>query len=593
MLVRSTATVPRREYDDRDCRKLMQVSEASSAERTVLSSNEGGVPASPGSSRRFDVVVLSLLAALPVLPYLLFALREGVPRFSIAGDFALLEQATRHVWKADAFLGPYSRFHWHHPGPLFFYLAAPFTAMFGTASTGLFVGTCAINASASATVVALLRVAATRMHAIVGLLVVLGWFAAFGNVAASPWNPLVIVLPLMAFFVGCACLAKGDVRGLVPAVLFGALAVSTHVAAGATVAVSALLAGACYVWRRRRGTLRSFEGRSLAIAGVIVLVAFVPPLFEQVSATPGNMSALLEFFVHHPVPPKVIGTAARNALLSLSWMPDRLFERALPVEGWIAHGMRWDEMPKHLSRTASAIAVVHVLSAMVAAVLVIRRKDATSGSLLGFGVLAQIIATFSLRAIVGDDLHYLVFWTTAGSSITWLGILAAFAAPVTLRATALTASRRARSIAWGAILVAMFGIAVVTTSFQRDWLARIGGLPGSYPGMKPTMSALHGALRQRLTADGATAVVHLDGAYDLAQAMVLELEKDGIDVRVGEDDRWIFTGARSGAGLERPFHVWFSQPLLPLPRSGCLERLVEVEGAAVFVSPTATRACPP
>src|SRR5262245_61181684 len=122
-----------------------------------------------GRTRSVEVLVFALLAVLPILPYLVFVLRHGVPRFALGGDFALLEQATRHVWRGETLVGASSRFRWHHPGPLFFFLVAPFQAVFGEASTGLYVGTCAVNAAAAATLVGTTRAWAGRATALAAL----------------------------------------------------------------------------------------------------------------------------------------------------------------------------------------------------------------------------------------------------------------------------------------------------------------------------------------------------------------------------------------------------------------------------------------
>ena len=93
-------------------------------------------------TRRLEAVALGLLAALPVVPYLTFVLRFGVPRFELFGDWAGIEQATRSVWRGETLVGSMSRFDFSHPGPLFFYVAAPFETAFGEASTGIFVAAC-------------------------------------------------------------------------------------------------------------------------------------------------------------------------------------------------------------------------------------------------------------------------------------------------------------------------------------------------------------------------------------------------------------------------------------------------------------------
>ncbi len=38
----------------------------------------------------------------------------------------MIELYTIHATHAAQFLGPYSQYGWHHPGPMLFYLLAPF-----------------------------------------------------------------------------------------------------------------------------------------------------------------------------------------------------------------------------------------------------------------------------------------------------------------------------------------------------------------------------------------------------------------------------------------------------------------------------------
>ena len=69
-------------------------------------------------TRRIEAVALGLLALLPVVPYLTFVLRSGVPRHGLFGDLAGIEQATLHVWSGDTLVGPTSRFDFAHPARL-------------------------------------------------------------------------------------------------------------------------------------------------------------------------------------------------------------------------------------------------------------------------------------------------------------------------------------------------------------------------------------------------------------------------------------------------------------------------------------------
>ena len=47
------------------------------------------------------------------------------PRIFPLADIAVLEMYVRNALTGSLLVGPYSRFGWHHPGPLYFYLIAP------------------------------------------------------------------------------------------------------------------------------------------------------------------------------------------------------------------------------------------------------------------------------------------------------------------------------------------------------------------------------------------------------------------------------------------------------------------------------------
>src|SRR5215472_15764047 len=95
--------------------------------------------------RHLEALALAVLVAIPLSPYLIQLIRTGVPRFVVEGDYAGLELGARQAWHGKMLLGPYSRFGFSHPGPLYFYLLAPAVRLGGKASTGLYAGACAIN----------------------------------------------------------------------------------------------------------------------------------------------------------------------------------------------------------------------------------------------------------------------------------------------------------------------------------------------------------------------------------------------------------------------------------------------------------------
>ncbi len=88
------------------------------------------------------------LAALAGLALLTMVITTGTPRRTFPrGDTALIESYTLMATQGTLVVGPYSRYGWHHPGPLYFWLAAPFYALAKFKSSGIHVAVQCINAS--------------------------------------------------------------------------------------------------------------------------------------------------------------------------------------------------------------------------------------------------------------------------------------------------------------------------------------------------------------------------------------------------------------------------------------------------------------
>ena len=74
------------------------------------------------------------------------------------GDGAILELYTIYARVGDSQLGPYSRFGWHHPGPMLFYMLAPVHSAFGSHAYALNAAAVLIN------VVSLLTIASVTIR---------------------------------------------------------------------------------------------------------------------------------------------------------------------------------------------------------------------------------------------------------------------------------------------------------------------------------------------------------------------------------------------------------------------------------------------
>src|SRR5262245_51434852 len=120
-----------------------------------------------------------MLVGGAVLVFLLLAIcARQAADFTPTSDIAVIESYTLLASQGDLLLGPYSRFQWHHPGPLYFFAMAPFYALSDWRTAGLNAGALGLNLFAvSAAAWILIR----RASALVAL-------AASAGVALYAWR---------------------------------------------------------------------------------------------------------------------------------------------------------------------------------------------------------------------------------------------------------------------------------------------------------------------------------------------------------------------------------------------------------------------
>lgn len=149
----------------------------------------------------------------------------------LTGDQALLALGARRAWHAAALLGPYSRFGWHHPGPELLYILALPVRLFEPTGPGLYLGTVLINGVASVAVVAFTWRRYGRHAGLWSAVVMDGLCLALSLVALRyPWNPYLIVLPLVLFALLWADAISGGLGSLAWWAAVGSYGVQTHLA---------------------------------------------------------------------------------------------------------------------------------------------------------------------------------------------------------------------------------------------------------------------------------------------------------------------------------------------------------------------------
>ena len=238
--------------------------------------------------------VLPAVAAAAVAFAVIAYARTAAPIVADS-DFALTELYTELATRGELTLGAYSRFGWNHPGPVYFYLQAPFYAAGGRQASSLFAAALALNVGA---ILAMLWVTArsTRgplLACLAGAALLFAWRAP--RLLASPWTGHIAILPALAFLLICAAIIAGRSRLLPLAFLAGSFAAQTHVSfmplllAFGAAAMSTVLAHA---------RTSAVSPAKPVLASVLVLLAlWIAPAAEALRHDGGNLAALARFFV--------------------------------------------------------------------------------------------------------------------------------------------------------------------------------------------------------------------------------------------------------------------------------------------------------
>ena len=161
------------------------------------------------------------------------------------GDQALLELGARRAVHFDQLVGPYSRAGFHQPGPAVFYLLAPFVRILEPAGPGLYLGAIAINGAALIATVAFLWRRFGPLAALWAAAAIDLYCLCVGvGTLREPWNPYLVVAPMVLFVVLWAAGITGTSGAAVWAMVVGSYEVQTHIATAVfVVAMSAILAG--------------------------------------------------------------------------------------------------------------------------------------------------------------------------------------------------------------------------------------------------------------------------------------------------------------------------------------------------------------
>jgi len=355
-------------------------------------------------SRRAVIVVLAAVALAAIAVVAQARLTAPIVTNS---DLAVTELYTEVAARGQLLAGPYSRFGWNHPGPMYFYVLAPLYAAGGHQATSLFATAVAINLAALLT---LLWVMAREdrgpylLFASAACLVI-AWRVP--RLLASPWTAHVPVFVALAFIIVCGAVVSGRHRLLPLLILLGSFIAQTHVSYVPLVGVLSTAAIIAVLAQRREHATPVIA----ASAGVGLLL-WLPTLIDAISNAGGNIAALWRFFVVNGGASHSLADSFANWGYGLAGILRG--DLALPWGGHFVLQPSW---------WVGSLAVGQVaLLALVSWRACLQRRRFEAG-LAGCASLASVVGLWALTRVRGDFLDHELLWLVALGALN-LGILA-------------------------------------------------------------------------------------------------------------------------------------------------------------------------
>jgi hypothetical protein len=477
-------------------------------------------------SRVWRACAFTLMAAAVGLA--IVVLGRVAPAIVSKSDIAVTELYVQLAANGHLLEGPYSRFGWHHPGPLYFWLQVPFYEVSGERATGLYAGALGLNLTALAVLAwVLLRVDRGALTiAILSAWLLFAWRDRF--IVASPWTGHIPVLPTMTFVVLTGAVTSGQRWMLVPLVFFGSLMTQSHVALVPLVAVLTGVAVAALIATRRRHESR--VAPVLHTSAWLLALLWLPVIAEQMSHQPGNVARLWTFFAG----PGHVGKSLSTAFSAWSYA----LIGALRPDLYTPYGGHFELT--HLG-WGIPLAAGQVIALGFVGARAIRAGFRFEAALALIAVVASLVALWSITRVQGDIVDHEIFWISPLGALN-LAIIAG-AAWRTL------GGMRARPTPEVATIAAtLLILACVYTGF-RDF-DRLVAFETNRP-KDAVIAATYDSVQKYLTStDVHKPLFRIAGVWDVAAAVLLRLHTSGTPFAVEDSAVVMFTQAFSAHGDE-------------------------------------------
>jgi hypothetical protein len=438
--------------------------------------------------------------------------RRAQPAYPVS-DIAITEIYIRDAAHGRLLVGPYSRFGWHHPGPLLFYLLAPIYVLGGSSTAALHAAAALLSliVVAAALVTAVYWGARDLAYAVLLAVTILAF--RLPSILVSPWNPHIVVVPAIAFLAVAAVCAAGSALAFPIVVAFASFLTQTDLALApfaAAVTIAALAGGV--------------QRRALVVAFAVAIVLWAPAIAEEGLHTPGNLTEIWRFFTHGEAPiGGVGGIALWSDAITAPFRPAFELAHGTPIGPAII-----------VPRVVLAIALT--VGAATAAGLAVRHQLRVLAWFAGLSAFASVVALWSVSRITGGASDHQTFWIAA------LGLCDAAAVLVAMTPMRAPPPRLQPIVVTFAVVVS---IALVGVSQAAD---------GRFPVTTTAPSAPNfvASIRQYLASHHVRRpLVRIDqDQWWLAAAILLELDRQGVTYAIEDDWRTMFPERFAADGSE-------------------------------------------
>jgi hypothetical protein len=379
-------------------------------------------------------VVAFLVVGVPFLVALARLLVGPSAHLTLPDDLALIDLHARRAlaWKQQ--LGVFDHNNWNHPGPTYFYWLALVYRILGSGTRSLYVGATLFNGLSAVACVAVVRRRTSprrTLWAAVWICALAIVLAAAGPMSTtysesvlgalvSPWNPTVVLFPLLLVILLCAGAIDRSGASLVGALLAASFVAQTDISTLPVAAVLVAVSGGVWMVARLRARQRpdsvrgagSWWGTVPVVAGLVGLVAmWMPPLIQQFTNHPGNLTVIWQFFnLPHP------GQSLSGSLWSVATAGAVVVVGPGQVMRSILGGT-----PAHAA-LAVAVSLLTVAGATATVALAARDRNRFA---VGIGVLVLVgwaASAVAVSHVVGFIFGYLVLWVAVLPVAALIGI---------------------------------------------------------------------------------------------------------------------------------------------------------------------------